>query len=191
MSDNTNEEAKPKKGKGLMFKVVLGVVLIAAGGGGTFALMASGLLGGDHAEAEDNSPKLIEKGEEDPYSAGEEEEGEEVVHGEGGSEYRTAYYTFAESFTSNLANSDALLQTTLAASTRRDGRVLMWLKEHELAVRSAMLIELANTPEQDVLTPEGKQALQKRLTKAINDVLVDAEGFGGVDRVYFRDFIVQ
>jgi flagellar FliL protein len=80
---------------------------------------------------------------------------------------------------------------SLACSTRRDGRVLMWLKKHELAIRSRMLEVLADTPEEDVYTIEGKDRLQKRLTAAINKVLTDTEGFGGVDAVYFRSILVQ
>ena len=104
---------------------------------------------------------------------------------------RDSYYSFADDFTSNLKNSDALLQVSLACSTRRDGRVLLWLKKHELAVRSAILTVLADTPEGDVYLLEGKNRLQRRLTAAINKVLSDREGFGGVDAVYFRSFIIQ
>lgn len=193
MSKKKDTEDKPKKGKGLMFKLLLGVVLIGAGGGGAYALIASGMVGEAKAK-EDNTPKLIRKGAEDPYApppAKGEEDGLEMVHGEGGSEYRIAYYSFPEEFTSNLRNSDGMVQLSLAASTRYDGRVLMWLDEHQLAVRSRLLIEIANTDEEAVYTPEGKARLQKRLTAAINDVLKANEGFGGVDNVHFRSFIVQ
>lgn len=192
MSDET--EKKPKKGKGMLMKAVGGVVLLGAGGGGVFGLMQAGVIG-SHAEAkEDNSPKLIRKGEEDPYAPkkeGEEEGAAEAVYGEGGSEYRTAYYTFDGDFTSNLKGTDGLIQVSLAASTRRDGRVLMWMKEHELAIRSALLNILADTSEEQVTSIEGKELLQKRLTKAINAVLTEEEGFGGVDDVFFRSFIIQ
>jgi flagellar FliL protein len=80
---------------------------------------------------------------------------------------------------------------SIACSTRRDYRVLLWLKKHELAIRSAVLAVLADTPEEDVGSAEGKERLQKRLTAAINKVLAEAEGFGGVDAVYFKTFIVQ
>ena len=69
--------------------------------------------------------------------------------------------------------------------------MLIWLKKHELAIRSAMLAVLADTPEADIHTIEGKDRLQRRLTAAINKVLTDAEGFGGVDAVYFKSFIIQ
>jgi flagellar FliL protein len=150
----------------------------------------------EHKKKEPDHPKLILKGEEDPYAPkaaeGEAEgEGGAEVEGEGGSKYRTAYYSFAEDFTSNLRNSESLVQVNLAASTRRDGRVLMWMKKHELAIRSEILVVLADIPEEDVMTPEGKERIQKRITAAINKVLTETEGFGGVDAVYFKSFLVQ
>jgi flagellar FliL protein len=196
MSDKPENQASPGKGGGTVMKVVMGIGLLAAGGGGVFGLVASGVIGGSHHEKKDNVPQLIRKGEEDPYApraeGGKEAEGGAPdVEGEGGSEYRTAYYSFADEFTSNLKNSDALVQVSLACSTRRDGRVLMWIRKHELAIRSGMLEVLADTPEEDVTTLEGKERLQKRLTAAINKVLTQTEGFGGVDSVYFKSFIIQ
>jgi flagellar protein FliL len=194
-SDKTEAEAKPRKGKGMLTKLLAGIGLIGVGGGGVFGAYATGMIGGGGAhEKEDNRPKLIRKGEEDPFapkSDGKEGEAPPDISGDGGSEYRTSYYSFAEDFTSNLKDSDALLQISLACSTRRDGRVLLWLKKHELAIRSAMLAVIADTPEHDIDTIEGKANMQRRLTAAINKVLSDAEGFGGVDAVYFRAFIVQ
>jgi flagellar FliL protein len=179
-----------------MIKALMGLGLLAIGGGGAFGLVATGVIGGGHGQVkEDNKPKLIRKGEEDPYApkaeGGHEEGGGVEVEGEGGSEYRTAYYSFSDEFTSNLKNSASLVQVALACSTRRDGRVLMWIKKHELAIRSAMLEVLADTPEEDVTTVEGKDRLQKRLTGAINKVLTQTEGFGGVDAVYFKSFLIQ
>ena len=199
MSDKKDKEAKPKKakGKGMLVKLVAGLVLVGAGGGGTFALVKSGMLGGGEGEAhakEDNKPKLVRKGEEDPYAPkaeGKEGEAPADIDGEGGGEFRTSYYNFTEDFTSNLKNSSALVQISIACSTRRDGRVLMWVKKHELAIRSEILVVLADTPEEDAFTPEGKERLQKRLTAAINKVLTQTEGFGGVDAVYFKSFLVQ
>ena len=198
MSDKAEKPAKPKKkGKGLVVKALGALVLIGAGGGGTFAMVQSGMLGGqgESAEKEKDLPKLIRKGEEDPYAPPAAEGGEGAgtaeVEGEGGSAYRTIYYSFGEDFTSNLRNSDSLVQVSLAASTRRDGRVVMWVKKHELAIRSELLAVLADTPEEDVSSIPGKARLQKRLTATINQVLTRTEGFGGVDAVYFKTLVVQ
>lgn len=195
MSDKKDKEARPKKGKGLVMKLLIALVLIGLGGGGVFALVQAGVIGGggEHAKEKDE-PKLVRKGEEDPYapkSEGKEGEAPAEVEGEGGSEYRTSYYNFSEDFTSNLRDSESLVQVSIACSTRRDGRVLMWLKKHELAIRSAILVVLADTPESEVIAPEGKQRLQQRITTAINQVLTRTEGFGGVDAVYFKSFLVQ
>lgn len=199
MSDKAEGDSAPKKkkGKGLLVKLLVGLVLVGAGGGGTFMAVEAGMLGGTSGPAktpEKDEPKLVRKGEEDPFAPKSEAKGGEPaqeVEGEGGSEFKTSYFNFTEDFTSNLKNSTALVQISLACSTRRDGRVLIWLKKHELAIRSAVLVVLADTPEEEVLTPEGKQRLAQRLTETINKVLTDTEGFGGVDRVYFKSFLVQ
>ena len=197
MSGKSEKKDKPKgKGKGMLMKVLLPVVLLGVGGGGVFGLMQAGVIGGGRAGAkEDNNPKLIRKGEVDPYAPKKEGKDDEAagedVHGDGGSEFRTVYYSFDGDFTSNLKDSSSLIQVSLAASTRRDGRVLLWLKEHELAIRSALLNILADTTENEITSIDGKERLQKRLTAAINKVLTDEEGFGGVDDVYFRSFIIQ
>lgn len=187
-ADDTAEE-KPKSGK---MKLVVGaVLLLGAGAGGAYGAVAAGLLGhGGESDAGPDVPQLVAKGESDPYAPA-DAQAIAPVHGEGGSEYRTAYFSFEEGFTSNLKNSPGLVQLTLAASTRHDGRVIQWLEMHELAIRSAILVELANTLEDDVFSVEGKEQLKQRLTTAINRVLEEEEGFGGVDAVYFRTFLVQ
>jgi flagellar FliL protein len=192
--DDKGDAPEGKKKGGLVVKLVGGMVLLAAGGGGVLGAMAAGLIpGAAHAEEEDSAPKLVKKGEEDPFAI--PVEGEEkaaaYVPGEEGSEYRTVYYTFEGEFTSNLRDSPALVQMSLAASTQRDGRVLMWLTEHELAIRSQLLIDLADTNEGEFMSPEGKDRLQKRMVASINRVLTEEEGFGGIDKVYFRSLIVQ
>lgn len=174
-------------------KLLVGVGLLGAGGGGAYGMIQTGMLGSADRGKEDNNPRLIRKDEKDPYapSASGKSSKVAIIYGEGGSKYRTSYFSFAEDFTSNLKHSPALVQASLAASTKRDGRVLMWLQKHELAIRSEILSVLADTPEDEVYTREGKKRLQKRLTAAINEVLSQTEGFGGVDAVHFRTFIVQ
>ena len=194
MSDDEKPEKKKKGKKGLMIKALAVLLLVGGGAGGTYTFVFAGK--DDKVEAKHkDEPKLVKKGEEDPYApkaeGGEGGDAAAEVEGDGGSLYRTSYFRFSEDFTSNLKNSSALMQISLACSTRRDGRVLMWLKKHELAIRSEVLIVLADTPEEDAYTPAGKEHLQTRLTQAINKVLTQTEGFGGVDRVYFKSFLVQ
>ncbi len=185
-----DDEEKPKGGK---MKMIIGaVLLLAAGAGGAYGAFAAGLIGDAGGPQEPDVPQLVRKGEADPYPppAGDDDAGA-VVYGEGGSEYRTAYYSFEDNFTSNLLNSPSLIQTDLAVSTQHDGRVLQWVKQHELAIRSAVLVQLAATPEEDLFSVEGKEGLSDRLTKAINGVLEAEEGFGGIESVHFKGLLVQ
>jgi flagellar FliL protein len=193
--DKDSGEDSGKSGKGGMIKIVLGaVLLLGLGAGGAYGAFAAGLFGETGGHDEPDQPELVLKGEEDPYpvpGAEKEKDAAAPVYGEGGSKYRTVYYSFEESFTSNLADSPGLVQVELAVSTRRDGRVLQWVKNHELAIRSAILAQLAATTEAEVYDVEGKQRLAERLTKAVNGVLEENEGFGGIDAVHFRGFLVQ
>lgn len=186
------EGAKPK---GIALKIALGMVAtLVIGAGGTYGAFAAGLIGDGGKPAAPDVPKLVEKGAADPYApppSGKEKDAPAAIYGEGGSQYRTVYYAFEEGFTSNLADTPALIQVELAVSTRRDGRVLQWVKTHEIAIRSAILAQLAATPEADVLDVAGKDRLAKRLTKTVNSVLEENEGFGGIDAVHFRGFLVQ
>lgn len=182
-----------KKGKGRLIVAATLVAVLGGAGGGAYAYVAGGLMEKGH-DAKANVPQLLLKGEKDPY-APPEAEGDAAaaseILGDGGSKYRTAYFLFTEDFTSNLRDSAGLVQVSVAAATHHDGRVLMWLKKHELALRSRVLVELADTPEEEILTPGGKERLQQRLAKGMNEVLTEAEGFGGVDAVYFRSLLIQ
>ena len=193
--DKAEGDGGGKSGKGGIIKIALGaVLLLGVGAGGAYGAFAMGLIGAGDGAHEPDEPKLVLKGEEDPYTlpgAEKEKDAAAPVYGEGGSKYRTVYYSFADSFTSNLADSPGLVQVELAVSTRRDGRVLQWVKNHELAIRSAILAQLAATTEAEVYDVEGKKRLAGRLTKAVNQVLEENEGFGGIDAVHFRGFLVQ
>lgn len=193
MAKSKDENTDPPVKKGGFLKIlILVLALLAAAGGGAYGAFAMGLFGdGASAPHEPDVPKMVRKGEEDPYAPVTKGDAPEDIPGEGGSEYRTIYFEFEDAFTSNLLDSPGLIQLSLAASTQYDGRVIRWLEKHDLALRSRVLVELANTPEDDVYSPEGRERLQERIVAAINDELTGKEGFGGVDKVYFREFLVQ
>lgn len=194
MGKKKKEPTEEGKKGGKLKLVIAAVALLGAGAGGVYGAMAAGLIGKQAAHARPTGPELVLKGADDPYAPASDSKSKdagEPVHGEGGSKYRTAYYSFDEGFTSNFADSMGLIQVSLAASTTRDGRVLQWLDRHKLAVRSAVLVELAETPEEEAYSAEGKARMQERLAQAINRVLVEKEGFGGIDQVYFEAFLVQ
>lgn len=191
MANETDAPQETKSKGGFLKILALMLVTLGIGAGGAYGAFAAGLIG-ESGETGPDLPQLVRKGESDPYAVpGKDKDAGTIVYGEGGSEYRTAYYSFTESFTSNLAESGSLIQVDLAVSTQHDGRVLSWVSTHELAIRSAILAQLAATPEADVYDVEGREKLSNRLTGSINSVLEENEGFGGVKAVHFKGFLIQ
>ena len=79
----------------------------------------------------------------------------------------------------------------IAVKEGRRDKVIEHLKTNDLAIRSAILMALGDTTEEQVFTSAGKKQLQRRLAQAINQTLKEKEGFGGVGYVYFTNFVVQ
>lgn len=203
--------AAPKKGKK---KLLIGAVALVAmvGGGvgaGVYAANA-GLIGGGkgHAETPEmpEKPHLVPKSEQKAAAEGDEKEGggeakegeeaessggKPTPEGQGGDQYASNYYALDKDFTSNLRDSVHVVQVGVAISTPYDDKVIENLKTNDIAVRSAVLLALGDTPEEQVFTSDGKRQLQARLVKAINATLQQKEGFGGVGNVYFTSFVVQ
>ncbi len=218
MSDKPEEPAPKKKGK--MKKILVAVlgagILIGGGVGAGLYAAGSGLIGGGaHAgPAEDpNKPKLVPKSEQKhagesgeggegggEHGGGGEGEGEAAASenhgaptpaGSGGEKFASNYYAMEKDFTSNLQESVHVVQVGVAVSTPYDDKVITNLKTNDIAVRSAILMALGDTTEDQVFSSDGKKLLQKRLVAAINQVLKEKEGFGGISNVYFTNFVVQ
>ena len=192
MSDDAAPAAPKKKGgmKKMIVMVVGGLVLV--GGGVAGGMFAAGMgIGGTHAkEAEDpDAPKLVlrEGQSADPT----------IQHKSVGSfvpdprRYKASYYTMEQAFTSNLRDTDGIAQLSIGVSTFYDTKVLDNFKDNEMPIRSAVLGTLANEDSMVLETPAGKAELQKTLRDAINKVLVEKTGYGGIDDVYFTSFIIQ
>lgn len=169
--------ADGKKGRGkrkLLLLVAVPLLAVGAAGGWAFASGSLPFPGASGASAPDQ-PKLVPA---DDAQAG-------------GPRYKTSYAALSGPFTSNLHNSSRFVQVELGVATRYDERVLQAVAEHELPLRSAVLMVLARQTEERVTTDPGRARLQEELRAAINRVLEEQTGFGGIDRVYFSGLIVQ
>ncbi|HWI86138.1 MAG TPA: flagellar basal body-associated FliL family protein [Sphingomonas sp.] len=187
MSDEA--PAKPKKKgskmKKLIFFVLLPLLLIGGGiGAGLYA--AGGMAGEKGAKKIDpHHPKLVLKeGKTGPVDLPDHAKPNPEI-------YKSTYYPMEQPFTSNLRDTDGYLQLGLGVSTFYDEKVVEHLKESEMPVRSVVLEVLATQTADALNTPQGKLALRQQLRVAINRVLEQREGFGGVDDVYFTSFIIQ
>jgi flagellar FliL protein len=205
--------APPVKKKGGTKKLVIigAAVALLGGGGAAGGFYVAGSMHKDSGPTEDpNMPRLVRKGEKPEdvaakyaHAAEGESAGSDtdvVAHPQKAmdlpgprnpSAYQATYYQIPAPFTSNMADSDAFAQISIAVSTYYDQRVIAAVTTHELAIRSAILMMLAQEQEINLATPQGKQQLQAKLVKIINNVLKDRTGYGGVDNVYFTNFVIQ
>lgn len=191
MSDTNAEDEAPKgKKKSKLKSIIIGTVVIVAlgGGGAAGGFYAAGMVGGNHEEPEDpNKPKIILK----DGTAVSEKEAIRTVPKSSTSGFKVTYHQIEQPFTSNLSNSDSFAQLSLAVSTYYDERVFENVTNHEIAIRSAVLMELGQQDALDLESPEGKLKLKKTLRATINETLEEKTGFGGIEDVYFTNLVVQ
>lgn len=209
MSDEP--KAKKKKGGGMKMIVLLVAGIVLGGAGAAGGLYAAGFFSpkAEGPKEDPNKPVLVLAGE----TAEDVAKAHAVPHGEGGAAaahgggehgkgidlpspvnptaYQATYFQLQQPFTSNMSDTDAFAQISLAVSTYYDMRVVDAIKTHEMAIRSQVLMMLAQQPEEVLMTPAGKQQLQAKIKVIINDVLKQKTGYGGVDNVYFTNFVIQ
>lgn len=197
MSSAAAAEA-PKKGKmkGILMMLVMAIVFVGAGVGAGLYAAGAGLVGGHGKAVEEDphAPKLVPKEGAEEGGHGEKQTlpvGIETEKSPDPTKYKASYYSFEQPFTANLRDSDGFTQIGLGASTFYDQRVTDNLKENEMPIRSAILMVMSQQDSFTISTPEGKLKLQKELKNAINDVLKQRTGFGGIDNVYFTSMVVQ
>ncbi len=191
MSDKqaADAPAKPKKWKKI---VLLTVAFLAITGGGGAGLYASGLvpIGGGSAEPVPDLPQLAVREEVSSAAAA-----EAMVKARSGRPdprvFKATYHPLEGNFTSNLNGGNAFVQVGLGVSTFYDERVIQNLQTHDMAIRSAVLMTLSEADPAALTTVQGKEALKGRLRNAVNGVLTNKEGFGGIDDVYFTSFVTQ
>ncbi|PQM28760.1 flagellar basal body-associated protein FliL [Sphingopyxis lindanitolerans] len=204
MSKDKTTETAPAKGSKMKKMLIVGIggtALISAGAGAGIYL--GGGLSSHQAKPEDHYPKLVVRsfGDAEPAAEG-GESGEPALKVGTVSvpndhfkidprKYEITYFPIPDAFTTNLADGSGFLQVGISLSTYYDGKVITNIKHQLVPIRSAVLMVLAEQDPALLSTSQGKQLLQRQLTAAINDVLRDKEGFGGVDNVYFTSLVIQ
>ncbi|PNQ01615.1 flagellar basal body-associated protein FliL [Sphingobium sp. SA916] len=219
MSDDA--KPKKKKGGGMKMILLIVIAMVVGGAGAAGGLYAAGFFSPkEEGPKEDpNKPVLVLAGENAEevakahgYAGGGGGEGGGHEGGGGGhaasgvhvpakgidlpspanpAAYQATYFQLQTPFTSNMSDTDAFAQISIAVSTYYDIRVVEAIKVHEMAIRSQVLMMLAEQPVEALSTPEGKRALQGKIKGIINDILKQKTGYGGVDNVYFTNFVIQ
>jgi flagellar protein FliL len=205
--ESETETDTPVKPKGKAKKVLMmgiGTCALLGAGGGAGIYASSHFLPTTNAVKEDpNQPKLVERSDEPPAPAAEGEDGATASLKVGTvavkddkarvdpRKFEITYFPVEQAFTANLADGSGFVQMGLSLSTYYDGKVIANIQRQIVPIRSAVLMILSEQDPGVVSTPAGKQMLQRQLTKAINSVLRQKEGFGGIDNVYFTSLVIQ
>ncbi len=105
--------------------------------------------------------------------------------------YQHRYYELAKPFVSKVANSRKVMSATVAIMTRYDEQVIVNVERHEYALRRASLDVMGQHTEDDLKKPEFRVELAEKIRITMNALLERYEDFGGIDEVYFTEFVVQ
>ena len=189
MADKNEEnEDKPKK-KGKLKGIIIGLVgLIVIGGGGAGAgFYVAGTMSPAGEPEDPNKPKVVLK----DGTEVSEKEAQTAVPSDNKGNFKITYHQIEQPFTSNLQDSESFAQLSLAISTFYDERVFQNVTDHEIALRSAILLELSQHNPFDLEQPQGKKKLKEQLRVVINETLQEKSGFGGIEDVYFTNLVIQ
>ena len=181
--------AKPKKKGGKKKKLILLLLVVLLGGGGGYYAMY-GLPGSHSAAAEEHSdePQLVVR---DGVTASPEARTRARQGRPDPRIFKTTYIPLEGNFTSNLRGGDNFVQIGLGLSTFYDDHVKDNVERNMMAIRSAIILTISEADPVEITTLSGKEALKNALKDAINRVLTNREGFGGIDDVYFTSFVTQ
>jgi flagellar FliL protein len=193
--------AETKKRSKLKLVLLAGAAaLLLAGGGLGAGLYASHALSPAGPAEDPHRPKLVERGKGGDAADGEGEKDPEPKIGTisvasdsvsvDPRRFEVTYVPLEQPFTANLANG-GIIQVGLSFATYYDHRVVENVRRQTVPIRSAALMVLSEQDPEILATAGGKQALQRQLTAAVNKVLREKEGFGGIDNVYFTSLVIQ
>ena len=105
--------------------------------------------------------------------------------------FEYTYLQIEREFLVNLSGSKKVMSVQLAVMTHYDDRVFENVKKHEFALRSVIMDDMRQTQEADLVKPDFRKELGAKIRNAINTLLEKYEDFGGIEDVYFTNFIVQ
>lgn len=193
MADEQIEEEGGEGKKGGLIKIVLlvvGVVLVV--------LLTIGLTlfftGFFDPGPEEVAEQQIEALETDAAAAAEEaakQPAKVQLEAPPIEKFETVYYELEREFLANVSNSRKVMQVKIAIMTHYDEQVIANIEKHTFAIRSSILDIMRQVTEQDLLKPDFRSQLSEDVRLAMNAALEEFEDFGGVEKVYFSEFIVQ
>jgi len=105
--------------------------------------------------------------------------------------FEQSHFQLPKPLVANVANSRKVMQATVAIMTHYDDRVVNNVEKHDFPLRFAMLAAMRKVTEADIADAEFQTNLAASLKIEMNAVLESLEDFGGIEAVYFTEFVVQ
>jgi flagellar FliL protein len=105
--------------------------------------------------------------------------------------FEYTYMQIEREFLVNLSGSKKVMSVQLAVMTHYDDRVFENVKKHDFALRSVIMDVMRQTQEAELTKPEFRKELAAKIRDAMNTLLEKYEDFGGIEDIYFTNFIVQ
>jgi len=106
-------------------------------------------------------------------------------------QFEQSYQEMKNKFTVNVPNSKKYLQFSLSVMTHYDEKVLGNVDKHQTALRSAILQVVRQKPVETYNSEDGMASVLIEIKGAMNSVLMGYEDFGGIEEVFFTEFVVQ
>ena len=190
-------EVEEKKGGGLvkiLLFVIIGILVIVISIGAT--LFLTGFFDAKPVVVDENGNVITQE------SAG-GEAGAEVVSNAPkpltkvakdqpeGQQFDQLYNEMERKFTVNLSGSKQFCQFSMGFMTHYDQRVVDNVYKHELALRSVILMEVSTYSKDQLSTVSDKQKLANKIKERMNQVLIGYEDFGGIEEIFFTEFVIQ
>lgn len=164
----------------ILIIIILVVVLLGAGGAVTAILFAGG---DDDAVIEDIG---VEENAENP-----EDEKSENVDAQGNLK-QALFWSIEPPLVVNYDNfgKKGYLQVAISVMTY-DGSVLDRVNKNSPVIRHSLIVLFNGRKYGDLIGPENQLRMQQECLDEINRVLVEFTGHGGVNNVYFTNYVMQ
>ncbi len=217
MSEAKTEEVEEKKPKSPMVKIIVLVVvvillLVLAVGGTLFAtgmfskkakpdaelaLEGAADAGGHGAPAAGGHGEAKGGHGEAKGGHGDDKKGatpnKKMMPADANAVFEKSYMELDEkkALVSNVSGSRKVMQVNLSLMTTYDERVFKNVEKHRVALRSAALDVLRQVTEADLTKPDFRAELAVKIREKINSELERLERFGGIEEVFFSEFVYQ
>ena len=105
--------------------------------------------------------------------------------------FKKSYLELEKNFVSNVKNSRKVIQVQIGIMTHYDDKVITNIETHEVALRHRILNAMGQVTEDDVMDPDFRKNLADIIKLEMNSLLEEYADFGGIEEVFFTDFVMQ